>query len=173
MWIRLKVILVGILVSLLLLLFASFCVSVSAATSPAETQQSVTLTFEEYNQLSMNLTTLQKNSTKQLERITQLETLLNEASNSTNQSDTALTVAQMQLQRAKQQTQEQAQQLQKLNESLQLQSQQLQKANASLVIANQSLKELSQEIKKQQLKQRKSNALVAVLGLTTLYFANK
>ncbi|WP_276789957.1 hypothetical protein [Veillonella magna] len=171
MWKRLSVTLIGALLVLSVLLLSSCYVS--AATLPAENQESVTLTFEEYSQLSRNLMTLQNNSTKQLERITQLETLLNEASNSTNQSDTALTVAQMQLQRAKQQTQEQAQQLQKLNESLQMQSEQLQKANTSLVIANQSLKELSDELKKRQAQDKKNKIMIAAITVAAVYCASR
>lgn len=171
MWKRLRVILIDAILGVGLLLLSSCYVS--AATLQDATQQSVTLTFEEYSQLSRNLMALQNNSTKQLERITQLETLLNEASNSTNQSDTALTVAQMQLQRAKQQTQEQAQQLQKLNELLQLQSQQLQKANASLVIANQSLKELSDELKKRQAQDKKNKIMIAAITAVAVYCASR
>lgn len=174
MWKRLRITFVFILFVLLALLVSSCFLSLaSAATVPDGSQQHVTLSWSEYKQLSVNLNQLQTNSTKQLQRIEQLETLLQTASLSTTESNRALIEARQQLVEAKQQTSEQAQQLMQLNSLLEKQREQLSKTQTSLQIANASLSELSQEIKEQQSKQRKSNALIAVLSLTTLYFASR
>lgn len=174
MWKRLRITFVFILFVLFSLLVSScFLSSASAATLPDGNQPSVTLTYQEYKQLSDNLTMLQSNSAKQLERIVQLETLLNEASNSTSQSNTALIEAQNQLKTAKQQISEQQLKLQKLNALLQTQSEQLSRANASLEIANQSLRELESELKKKQADDRRNKVLAIVASATAVYLATK
>lgn len=168
MWLQLR----GIVLLCVLFVCSSFA-SVSHAISAIEEQRSVELTYEEYSQVSNNLNQLQNNSTKQLERINQLETLLQTASLSTTESNRALIEARQQLSKAKQQTQEQAQQLAKLNESLQMQSQQLQKANASLATANESLSELRNELKSRQRAEKRNKILLAIAATTAVYLATK
>ena len=155
---------IGVTLSLVAL-FSLHSVSL-AATTLDNSQPAVTLTYNEYNQLSNNLNQLEQNSKLQQQRINQLETLLQTASLSTNESQTALIKAQMQ-------TAEQAQQLQKLNQLLETQTQQLNKAQTSLAIANESLTQQKNEIKKAKIQQRNSKLLNILLGGTVVYLVAK
>lgn len=168
MWLQLR------RTALLCALFVcSSLLSVSHAISVADGQQSVLLTFEEYNKLSRNLTMLQSNSTKQLERINQLESLLQVAELSTDESNRALIEARQQLNEAREQTQEQARQLRRLNERLERQNERLSKTQASLQTANQSLKELSDELKKRQTQDKKNKIIIAAITVVAVYCASK
>lgn len=173
MWKRLRIICAFILFVALSLLVSSCFLSASYASSPAASQpaEGVTLTLDEYNQLKSNLSTLARNSQMQRQRIAQLEELLQTASGSTMQSTQALTEARQELAIAKQQTEKQAQQLQTLNSLLETQAQQLNRANASLAIAQQSLAELTNELKKQQLKERQNRVWAIIATATAIYLA--
>lgn len=173
MWSRLKSISLIILFILSLLFVSSCFLSVSAATVQDNEQQSVTLSYNEYNQLRNNLSTLAQNSQMQKERIVQLEMLLKTASSSTTESAEALIEARKQLTEAKMQINEQATQLQTLNSLLEMQQQQITKANVSLEIANQSLKQLEQEIKDKQAQERKNKVLLMLATASAIYFAMK
>lgn len=171
MWKRLRSISIVVLFVLLALLVSSCFFSASAATPTDNELPNVILSYSEYNQLNDNLLTLAQNSTKQRERINQLETLLQTASLSTSESTQALTEARQELAIAKQQTEKQAQQLQTLNSLLETQAQQLNRANASLAIAQQSLTELTNELKKQQAAEKQSKVWAILATVTALYFA--
>ena len=148
--------------------------SVSLAdTTLDNSQPAVTLTYSEYRQLNDNLQTLAQNSTKQRERINQLETLLQTASLSTTESTQALIEARQQLNEAKAQTSEQAQKLQTLNSLLETQSEQLTKTQESLQTANESLKTLESDLKKERAVEKKNKSLAIVAAVAAVYFAAK
>ena len=165
MWKRLRII-------LLLILFVAFALSVSScflsaayATSP-DNPETVTLTWSEYQTLNNNLTTLANNSTLQQQRIEKLNQLLQTASLSTNESQTALIKAQNQ-------TQEQEKQLQKLNQLLETQTQQLNKAQTSLAIANESLTQLERDLRRERAATNRNRTIAIIAGATALYFATR
>lgn len=165
MWKRLLIICAFILFVALSLLVSSCFLSASYASSPAASQsEGVTLTLDEYNQLSDNLTKLRNNSQTQQQRISQLETLLQTSSTATDESATSLVKAQKQ-------TAEQAQQLQKLNTLLKMQNEQLTKTQLSLQTANASLQQLEQELKQRKNESDRNRTIAIVASVAALYFA--
>ena len=162
---------IGVTLSLVAL-FSLHSVSL-AATTLDNSQPAVTLTYNEYNQLSNNLNQLEQNSKIQQQRINQLETLLQTASLSTNESTQALIEARQQLNEAKAQTAEQAQQLQKLNQLLETQTQQLNKAQTSLAIANESLTQLERDLRRERAATNRNRTIAIIAGAAALYFATR
>lgn len=174
MWKRLRIICAFIpFVVLSSLVLSCFLSSASAATTPAATDQSVTLTYSEYRQLNDNLLTLAQNSTEQRERINQLEILLQTASLSTSESKQALIEARQRLNEARAQTAEQAHQLQTLNTLLTEQNKQIEQTQISLVKANESLKTLETELKDKQQEARKNKVWAIVATSVAVYLISK
>lgn len=166
-----------------IIFIVTMCMSLSASVlasssdmvciQPAAAQQSVTLTYNEYNQLSNNLNQLEQNSKLQQQRISQLETLLETASLSTSESTMQLLEAKKALNEAKVQIDDQQMRLQKLNALLATQSAQLSKANTSLQIAEQSLNELQKELRERKKAEKRNKALLLVATAAALYLTTK
>ena len=171
MWKRLRSISIVVLFVLLALLVSSCFFSASAATPTDNELPNVILSYSEYNQLKETFSQLQQKSQMQKQQIETLEKLLQKVDSSTATSDTTLTEALSQLNEAKQQIATQEQQLQKLNSLLVTQSSQLAKANSSLQAANESLTELTNELKKQQLKERQNRVWAIIATATAVYLA--
>lgn len=151
--------------SVTLLLFLGlflFVPSVSGATS----EQTVTLTQQEYITLQKNLIMLENTIDSQLNTIEELQTQLSIAKASTSEQSQQVIELQNILREQKQQLTEARSLLEMQNKTLQMQSESLARAEAYL-------KMQEQELKKAQSNSRKAKLLNILLGAGVIYLAAK
>lgn len=124
----------------------------------------VTLTPQEYETLSMNLTELATINARQQSRIEQLDTKWNIARLSTEQSK-------IELMKAKEQLNEQARHLSQATKTLQEQEKTLHEQAISLEKANQSLAEQERELKQVRRSHKRSHMMNLLLAMGLVYMA--